>query len=58
MATDRFAVVAGGNGAAIQDPDATDIITAFFSPAAVAAIGLTDLYAQLSLRLGGVLSLS
>lgn len=29
------------------------IITAFFSPAAVAAIGLADLYAQVSLRFGG-----
>lgn len=28
------------------------IISAFFSPAAVAAIGLADLYAQLSMRLG------
>jgi putative MATE family efflux protein len=29
------------------------IITAFFSPAAVAAVGLADLYAQVSLRFGG-----
>jgi putative MATE family efflux protein len=29
------------------------VITALFSPAAVAAIGLADLYAQVSLRLGG-----
>lgn len=29
------------------------IITALFSPAAVAAIGLADLYAQVSMRLGG-----